>query len=73
MLNNYFGSSGGGKSITLIGTSKHRNDFHNFGSLHVNSKTLKRPSEEQNYLTVKQISPMKFHTYFLMISINIIA
>ena len=51
----YFGESGQGKSITLIGTLKYRNDFQYYGSLYINCKTLKLLLEEQNYLTVKQI------------------
>ena len=38
---NYFGASGKGKSVTLIGALKYENQYDNIGTLYINCKTLK--------------------------------
>jgi len=51
----YYGSSGQGKSITLIGALKYRNNFNRFGSLYINCKALKCLLLKKKYIVVKQI------------------
>ena len=54
---NYFGPSGIGKSVTLIGALKYRKDFGRVGSLYINCKAIKNLlSENKNKVRiVKQI------------------
>ena len=52
---NYFGASGKGKSITLIGALKYSVRHREIGTLYINCKTLKSLLEEQNYILIKTI------------------
>lgn len=45
---NYFGSSGMGKSITLIGALKYPIDHSKFGTFYVNCKSLRVLTEKKN-------------------------
>ena len=51
----YYGTSGKGKSITLIGTLKFRENFYEYGSIYINCKTLKTLLKEKKSLIAKQI------------------
>ena len=52
---NYYGASGRGKSITLIGSLKYRRTFKLIGSLYINCKTIKSLLVKNKESTVKQI------------------
>ncbi len=52
---NYFGASGKGKSVTLIGALKYRENFEKVGSLYINCKTIKNLLSENKISIVKQI------------------
>lgn len=51
----YFGASGKGKSITLIGALKYYVDHKEIGTLYINCKTLKVLFEKQQITTLKRI------------------
>lgn len=73
----YYGSSGQGKSITLIGALKYRNNFNEFGSLYINCKALKCLILRGKLFKVKQIlideifylTPFKYDEYLNLIDI----
>ena len=52
---NFFGASGKGKSITLIGALKYCISHKKTGTLYINCKTLKTLLEEKKFTTVKNI------------------
>ena len=52
---NYFGASGRGKSITLIGALKYAADHKTNGTLYINCKTLQILLEQQNYQEIRRI------------------
>ena len=52
---NYFGGSGKGKSITLIGSLKYSIDHKLVGTLYINCKALKNLLENQNFTLVRKI------------------
>lgn len=52
---NYFGASGKGKSITLIGALKYAVRHKEIGTLYINCKALKTLLEDQNFILVKKI------------------
>jgi len=52
---NYFGPSGIGKSVTLIGALKYRENFEKVGSLYINCKSIKNLLSENKVSIVKQI------------------
>ena len=54
-VHNYFGSSGMGKSVTLIGALKYRDNFDEVGSWYINCKTIKSLLSENKINIVKQI------------------
>ena len=51
----YYGASGKGKSITLIGSLKYRHDMNELGTFYINCKSLKRHLFDRKDLYVKQI------------------
>ena len=51
----YYGAEGKGKSITIIGSLKYRNNFNKFGSFYINCKSLKYHLLKKNNLIVRQI------------------
>ena len=67
----YYGASGKGKSITLIGSLKYRNDMTELGTFYINCKSLKRHLFDRNELHTKQIlineilylNPHSYSTY----------
>ena len=52
---NFFGASGKGKSVTLIGVLKYRNSFDKIGTLYINCKTFKILLTENKISIIKQI------------------
>ena len=52
---NFFGASGKGKSITLIGALKYYISHKKIGTLYINCKTLKSLLEQKKLTTVKNI------------------
>ena len=52
---NYFGASGKGKSITLIGALKYSVNHKKIGTLYINCKTLKVLLEKLHFSRVRQI------------------
>ena len=52
---NYYGYSGIGKSITIIGALKFRDNFSKLGSLYINCKTIKNLLKQLRFLEVKQL------------------
>ena len=52
---NYFGASGKGKSITLIGALKYSTNHETYGTLYVNCKTLNALLENKNYQRIRGI------------------
>ena len=52
---NFFGASGKGKSITLIGALKYYIPHKKIGTLYINCKTLKSLLEQKKFTTVKNI------------------
>ena len=51
----YFGVSGKGKSITLIGALKYSYSHDKIGTLYINCKTLKNLLDKQEYKLIKKI------------------
>ena len=51
----YFGCSGKGKSISLIGALKYRDNFEMLGSFYINCKTIKSLLKNRKELLVKQL------------------
>lgn len=51
----YFGVSGRGKSITLIGALKYLTSHDKIGTLYINCKTLKNLLDKQEYKLIKNI------------------
>ena len=51
----YFGVSGKGKSITLIGALKYLTSHDKIGTLYINCKTLKNLLDKQEYKLIKNI------------------
>lgn len=73
----YYGSSGQGKSVTLIGALKYRNNFNTLGSLYINCKALKCLIFRGDILEAKQIlideifylTPFNYEQYLNLIDI----
>lgn len=51
----YYGSSGKGKSITILGALKYRKNYYQLGSFYINCKSIKNQLLAKNYLWAKQI------------------
>ena len=51
----YFGSSGIGKSITLIGALKYGNKYEKLGTFYINCKTLRVLFRDNKIRAIKQI------------------
>ena len=51
----YFGISGKGKSITLLGSLKYRANLYNVSTLYINCKTLKYLLKNKQILSLKQL------------------
>ena len=51
----YFGISGKGKSITLLGSLKYRANLYNVSTLYINCKTLKYLLKNKQILNLKQL------------------
>ena len=54
-INYYYGGSGQGKSITLIGTLKYEINHFFYGTFYLNCKTLRTLLDKKDFYSVKQI------------------